>query len=479
MQTMAQRSKCPVLAGLTVLAIGAGGQEKRQLWTDARELGVKLVIVDSDPDHPARHLVDTFLPLDISDHTQDAQHVQTIVRALRAGVWERGVAGCLTWVEDCVPLAAYVAQALGLPQAMSVEAALNAKSKHRTLAVLGQQGLQSSPQSTPAVYASPVVRVHTVQQVADALNKIPLPVVMKPEFTCRGLAVERVHSVDEAEQHMERVLNTLYSEQGQVGSEAGLSYGPSMVLMPLLVGTEHDLDLVLFEGEVVTALVMDNGPIHQSSCVETASLMPSILPKEQQQQLIEAAAACCEGVGLRTGVFGVEMMLTPCGPRLIEINARMAGFYVRDWIQILYNVDLFHLALMCACGIRPVLPQACSLEEDPRDCGKDGDRAWKQRGDSTLPKGYIMGINLLRSRHGKALATTASPERLQRLHQEGQIIFCDLKNDAFTHPFDQPRCSVAVHAPDLYEARAKLVSVCTQLGLETQESVLELLAYFV
>ncbi|KAL8582300.1 hypothetical protein ACOMHN_037057 [Nucella lapillus] len=325
--TMAQRSQCPVLAGLTVLVIGAGGHDKLQLWTDARQLGVKLVIVDSDPDHPSRHLVDTFLPLDISDHTQDAQHVH--ISSVRCG------------------------QALGLPQVMSVEAALNAKSKHRTLAVLGQQ---SSPQSAPAVYASPVVRVHTVQQVADALNKIPLPVVMKPEFTCGRLAVERVHSVDKAEQHMERVLKTLYSEQGQVDSEAGLSYGPSMVLMPLLVGTEHDLDLVLFEGEVVTALVTDNGPTHQPSCVETASLMPSLLPKEQQQQLIEAAAACCEGVGLRTGVFSVEMMLTPCGPRLIEINARMAGLYARDWTRILYNVDLFHLALMCACGIRPVLP---------------------------------------------------------------------------------------------------------------------------
>ena len=38
-------------------------------------------------------------------------------------------------------------------------------------------------------------------------------------------------------------------------------------------------------------------------------------------------------IGLETGVFNVELKMCPTGPRLLEINARMGGYYLRDWIN--------------------------------------------------------------------------------------------------------------------------------------------------
>jgi carnosine synthase len=42
---------------------------------------------------------------------------------------------------------------------------------------------------------------------------------------------------------------------------------------------------------------------------------------------VTAAHQCCTEIGLVDGVFNVEMKMTKTGPNLIEINARMGGFY--------------------------------------------------------------------------------------------------------------------------------------------------------
>ena len=75
---------------------------------------------------------------------------------------------------------------------------------------------------------------------------------------------------------------------------------------------------------------------------------------EEEGQLVVAAAFCCRSVGLHTGVFNLDMMMTSTGPRLLEINPRMGGFYLYHWIRHLYDVDLVHVAIMVACGVRPV-----------------------------------------------------------------------------------------------------------------------------
>lgn len=64
--------------------------------------------------------------------------------------------------------------------------------------------------------------------------------------------------------------------------------------------------------------------------------MPSCLPNNKIEQLITAAYQCCTEIGLVSGVFNVEMKMTPTGPKLIEINARMGGYYLRDWIKDLW-----------------------------------------------------------------------------------------------------------------------------------------------
>ena len=107
--------------------------------------------------------------------------------------------------------------------------------------------------------------------------QIQLPAVLKLEFGSSAVGVKHVHSLQEAVQHVQLAQETLHFELDHPG--VGLGHGHALIMMPRLVGSEHDVDVVLFEGQLMAAYVSDNGPTRLPLCAETAAAMPSFLRK--------------------------------------------------------------------------------------------------------------------------------------------------------------------------------------------------------
>ncbi|KAK7490074.1 hypothetical protein BaRGS_00018774 [Batillaria attramentaria] len=445
-QTMLFRSQKFIMKGKTLVIVGGGGYSNRQTWTDILDFGVKVVLVESDQDHFAKGQVHRFLHLDIDYHSRDLEHADVIVKFVQSQIGH--VDGCLTFLEDNVPLASLVGEALHLPHTPSYKAAVAAKTKGLTQSVLFSTAppLHVMP---PSLCSSPVVRLNGVEDLHNAVKQVPLPAVMKFEYGMQAVGVKHVRTFEEALSHMQHVPTIL-------GVKDGLGHGDSMVLMPRLLGTEHDVDIVLMEGQLMAGFVMDHGPTHEPMCSETVISSPSVLSGEQQRQLVAAAAASCTGIGLDTGVFAVEMMMTPRGPKLLEINARLGALYTRVFHRLIYGVDLLYLALMAACGVRPVAGSNIV----------SGYTSVQAREDN----GQLIAFPLYPKRHGKALATS-------RLHDQGTILYLqfhegiELRDDEF----DQAFALLAVRAPTLEEARTKLLATCTALELETEDTMVEIL----
>lgn len=453
-QTMVSRSQRFLMRNKVVLMIGGGGFTKRNLWSAAKDFGVKVVLVDSDPNNLAKGQVAQFLHVEYEDHTRDHEHADAIAKLVRAEVGH--VDGCLTVRDDCIPLTSLVAERLQLPFTPPYHAAVVVKSKGLTHTHLFADKWEPVHAMHVALYASPVARITGLQDVDRAIKQVPLPAILKFEYGSSGAGIRRVISREEVAEHIQLIPKTLLHIDG-------ISHGGCMVLMPRLVGSEHDVELVMFEGKLQAAFVVDMGPTTPPLCLQMIAALPSTLCDEYQQQLITASVACCRSIGLVTGVFCVRMMLTPCGPKLLEINARMGGGYTQDFIRRIYDVDLFHLAMMAACGVRPVA--ANSLV--------DGLSTAKARED----KGQLIGLMLYAGRHGNALASTATPEHLKRLHDVGSVILDQFGEtvDGGPHEYEVPFACLTVHAPTLREARAKFVATCLALGLESQETLAELL----
>ncbi|RLV97148.1 hypothetical protein DV515_00012056 [Chloebia gouldiae] len=435
-EAMLHRAQCHLVEGKDILLIGAGGVSKSFVWEAARDYGLRIHLVESDPEHFAAGLVQTFLPYDSREHRRDEEHAERVLELLRS----RGLQphACLSYWDDCVVLAALVCQGLGLrgpaPAAVRV-----AKQKSRTHWHL-QRCRRGRP--PPAAFAVPCRRLRSHGDVERAAGAVPFPAVAKLEFGAGGVGVRLVENAGQCHAHAARLWRDLRDDADHPG--IGLGWGNAMLLMEYVPGTEHDVDLVVFEGRLLGAWVSDNGPTRVPAFLETAACLPSCLPADRQAQLVRAALECCRACGLRDGVFNVELKLGPAGPRLLEINPRMGGFYLRDWIREVYGPDLLLAAVLVALGVPPVLPAR------------------------PAPRTHLAGVMCLGSEHGETLAGGGGMEALRELHDRGLVRL----NRLFEEPegageYEEPLLSVACAGATLAEACERLLGLCQGLGIDS------------
>uniref|UniRef100_A0A2R9AMQ2 Carnosine synthase 1 n=1 Tax=Pan paniscus TaxID=9597 RepID=A0A2R9AMQ2_PANPA len=396
---------------------------------------VCLHLVESDPNHFASQLVQTFIHFDMTEHRRDEENARLLAELVRA----RGLKldGCFSYWDDCLVLTALLCQELGLP--CSSPAAMRL-AKQKSLTQLHLLRHHGPPWPAPSLHAVPCCPLESEADVERAVHQVPLPGVMKLEFGAGAVGVRLVEDAPQCHEHFSRITRDLQGEADHPG--IGLGWGNAMLLMEFVEGTEHDVDLVLFGGRLLAAFVSDNGPTRLPGFTETAACMPTGLAPEQEAQMVQAAFRCCLGCGLLDGVFNVELKLTGAGPRLIEINPRMGGFYLRDWILELYGVDLLLAAVMVACGLRPALPTR------PR------------------ARGHLVGVMCLVSQHLQALSSTASRETLQALHDRGLLRLNLLEEALVPGEYEEPYCSVACAGPSPTEARLRLLGLCQGLGID-------------
>ncbi|XP_052234453.1 carnosine synthase 1-like isoform X2 [Dreissena polymorpha] len=454
-RTMLTRSQDYVLRNKMILVIGAGGYSKKFIWPASLEMGVKIVLVESNPEHFARDQVHRFICIDIEDHKQDRLHASIIVEILRDE--NISVEGCLTFWEDCGPLAALVSELLQL-KGNTYKAASIAKTKSRTQAHLRGRNADIPHWPVTNMFASRSARITCEADIEKAIQCVSFPAILKLEYASSAVGVNMVKCEEDIQNQHAYLINTLRTNDDYHG--IGLGFSNSMILMDYLQGSEHDIDVVIFERKLIAAFVTDNGLTNWPSYTETSSLMPSSLPVDKQAQLVTAAYQCCTEIGLSNGVFNVEMKMTQTGPKLIEINARMGGFYIRDWVKRLYGIDMMKCALMCSCGIRPYVP-------------------------TIPPTEFIMGVMLIPSEHKHVMLDNVTRMVLDDMQSRGEVILTMLESEEeLKHPYDkteyeEPYANVAVRAHTVEEARRKLLAVCKKLSIETSDyKVSEFIKFF-
>ena len=376
-----------------------------------------------------------YLEYDFTDHTHDERHAKSIVQMLlNSGVKANG---CCTFCEECVPLAALICDMLHLNGAGSVGARI-AKKKSCTQNTLCDRTacLPHFPQTYR--YAERCCHIENDSDLDTAEKSIEFPAIIKFEYGVGGIGAKLVHDIKEAREHLKLCKKDL--------SGYGLGHDNSMLLMKYIKGTQHNIDIVIYKRKLVVAFVTDFGPTKEDYFTETAECLPSCLPKDKIRQIITAAYQCSTGVGLVTGVFCVEMKMTPTGPKLIEINARMPGYQYRDWIKKVYGVDLVNCVFMTACGIKPLIHK-------PK------------------PRFQMMGVMCIPSIHAMIFTNTQTKDLLKNLHCKGDIYYFAI-HEEFTDvdPATQaPICNIGAIAGDVPKAKEKLLNLCTLFHLITDE----------
>ena len=303
------------MEGKTVLFVGAGRHQRRAIQR-AKELGVRVVAVDRNPDAAGLGEADAAETVDF----QDTDAVIDVARRQR-------VDGVLTISADrAVPVVAAVAEALGLP-GIGTETAHVMTNKIAMRRQLAEEGV-AQPRFAAA---------RTLHEARAAAETVGFPAVLKPADSGGQRGVFRLDSMDDLDAHLHAALAE--SAEGEVILE---SFHDGLELNGLVIARGGSaFPLTLSDRLRPPGVGFGVGWIH----VYPATVYGAML-EEAERVAVHAVHA----LGLQDGIAFPQLLAIEGQVLVIEVAARIPGGQMADLARHAVGVDLVDVALRQALG---------------------------------------------------------------------------------------------------------------------------------
>jgi biotin carboxylase len=306
-----------------ILILGAGIMQGPALRT-AKEMGLETAAVDGDPQAPCAALADRFECIDL----KDKEGIAAFARTLQTG---GGLSGIMTAGTDFSASVAYAAEQLGLP-GIPYEAALNASDKERMRRCFKAAGVPS-PEFLILHAPGPGERPGLVPPTG-------YPAVIKPVDNMGGRGCRRVDSPEDLEAAAPEALR--FSRSGRA------------ILEEYMEGPEFSADAIVYDGEIALCGFADRHIRFPPSFIEMGHTMPSALDEASRDRILEVFASGIRALGITRGAAKGDLKLTPKGPMIGEIAARLSGGYMSGWTYpYASGVEPARAAILLALGKKP------------------------------------------------------------------------------------------------------------------------------
>jgi len=294
-------------------------------------------------------------------------------------------------------LASLVAQRLGLP--------------HSDLnAVLTIQHKYYARQAFERIAPQANVRFGLLRRGFSRADEVPLayPLYVKPAKAAFSVLARRVDSFEALYRHTRfgwfenAIIERLVKPFADVAREhAGFAEDAfSMVVEELARGAQVTANGYVRDGKVVMLGTVDS-IMYPGTDQFQRFQYPSSLSPGELARVDALAAALVEGLGLRHGMFNVEMRIDPSTgqPRVIEINPRAAGqFY--DLFERVDGYNAFDALLSLHCGEAPAIRHRAGRQKHAasfvlRDLAGEGLSRWPSAREvealaARHPEGHLM-----------------------------------------------------------------------------------------
>ncbi|MDR3341761.1 MAG: ATP-grasp domain-containing protein [Treponema sp.] len=305
-----------------LLILGAGVMQGPAI-NIAKTLGLETVVVDADPQAPCVSLADRFEQVDLKDKAG----VVALGQELKAA---GGLAGIMTAGTDFSATVAWAAEKLGLP-GIPYEASLNASDKERMRQCFKAAGVPS-----------PEFVVLTGDK--DLNVPLPYPVVVKPVDNMGARGCRRVDTPEALPAAVSDALS--FSRSGRVIVEAYME------------GPEFSVDAIVYKGELIMCGLGDRHIFFPPYFIEMGHTMPTNVDAGTVAALLETFIQGIRALGLAdptaVGAAKGDIKLTPRGPMIGEIAARLSGGYMSGWTYPYSSgVEPTRGAILVALGTPP------------------------------------------------------------------------------------------------------------------------------
>lgn len=290
-------TEAPVL-----LLMGSGDRRYREYIVAAVSRHFRLWLLDA-------HEPSWQLPYVEGTSLLDTKNLDELLAEAKKVMQRLPVAGVFTYDESLVHAAARLAEALGLPGS-APDAVLACRDKATTRARL-------TAADVPQPACTPVSTAAAARRAADATG---YPVVVKARGLAGSLGVVRADHGDAVEEAFEAASSANWPGVPR--------YEADVLVEEYLTGPEISIDAVVVDG-VCTPMIVARKQVGMDPYFEeTGHTVDAADPLLQDSELLDQLDRIHKALGFEHGSTHTEFKLTPKGPRLVEINARLGGDFI-------------------------------------------------------------------------------------------------------------------------------------------------------
>jgi biotin carboxylase len=294
----------------------------------AIQQGARPILLTDDPSR-YKYINEEHLKV-LQINTQDEEAMFDACMEMK---YEAGVAGITSSSEYFILTAAVLASRLGLPGAPP-EVIRTCRDKQAQ-----RVRLQEAAVGIPAFRS-----VRSAGQALKAAESLGFPVVVKPVSGTGSAGVKLCSDGNEVAQHAGSLLE-------QKCNERGMAIPRRILVEEFANGPEYSVETL---GTQVIGITQK----HTGQCphfVEVGHDYPAPLSSAAQKIITQEIARAATALGLTWGPAHFELRLTTGGPKLIEVNPRLAGGYIPELVRLATGIDLVAETIRITRGQQPQL----------------------------------------------------------------------------------------------------------------------------
>ncbi len=179
--------------------------------------------------------------------------------------------------------------------------------------------------------------VPTQPELANVIDKITYPCIMKPTDNAGSRGVVLCHSREELE--------------GEYDYSHHESRGGAVIIEEYLQGPEFSIEVMVVDGEPHVLQITDKLTTGAPHFVEMGHSQPTRQNEENREKIRDLAVRACKALGINVGPAHVEMILTKDGPKMVELGARMGGDCITTHlVPLSTGIDMVGCTIKLACG---------------------------------------------------------------------------------------------------------------------------------
>lgn len=310
----------------SILILGAGLMQKPAILS-AKSLGLKVFLIDANPDAVCVPLADVFKKIDLKSREEIAEYAielkdkENLISVFTAGT-------------DFSASVSYACEKANL-LSHSFKAALNASEK-----TLMRESFEKA--NVPSPKFTKISEENYFEVLKDEfISKLNFPLVVKPvdNMGARGCRMIR------------------NKEELQFGINEAIKYSRSKncILEEYMEGPEFSIDALVYNGTMTITGFADRHIFYPPYFIEMGHTMPTCVSKDKYDELLKTFALGVKALGLTCGAAKADIKYTKDGPMIGEIAARLSGGYMSGW-TFPYSSDfnLTKAAIEISCGKTPL-----------------------------------------------------------------------------------------------------------------------------